>query len=263
MPLCRAAAGLAAALVAMAAIAPSSRAADRKRSPVPPTQEIEILDPNVDPLGNPAVVTEPAPLHPGQARVAIPPAVLVHRFYYTGDRSFQGPMLPGGPMILVASHPKTAERVYLEVQMPPGAPVITYRHDRIEYDFGHRSLFVVFGHHGGASVKFQQGVTVAEKVRDARADARKSVRGLADRTGVAAGRRKVAQATKNAAANTAYGIGNLGRAVTAPVAGALRATPLAAVGRDPSARAARERDRLVDRAEREAARDDATIPTNR
>src|SRR5262245_125102 len=83
-------------------------------APVPPDLEIEVLDPNVDPRGNPTVVTRPAAIPTGMGAsgrviVDIPPTVLVHRYYYTGDRSFQYKMLPGGPCIVVASHPKTGE----------------------------------------------------------------------------------------------------------------------------------------------------------
>ncbi len=53
--------------------------ADSPTTTVPPSLEIEVLDPGVDPLGNPAVLLEPDPLHPGQLRVEIPPVVLVHR----------------------------------------------------------------------------------------------------------------------------------------------------------------------------------------
>src|SRR5437870_1587189 len=75
-------------------------------APVPPALEIEILDPNVDPRGNPAVLTRPATVltctgPEGRVVVDIPPTVLVHRYYYTGDRSFQARLLPGGPCIVV------------------------------------------------------------------------------------------------------------------------------------------------------------------
>jgi hypothetical protein len=59
--------------------------AGRPSAPVPPTQEIVVLDPNVDPNGNPAVIPRP---NCNFTLVDIPPTVLVHRFYYTGDRSF-------------------------------------------------------------------------------------------------------------------------------------------------------------------------------
>src|SRR3954452_17494758 len=104
-------------LVAGPAAAGGARGDFRPASaPVPATQEIEVLDPGVDPTGKPAVLLRAGPA--GQV-VGIPPAGLVQRFYYTGDRTFQAQMLPGGPTIVAVSHPQTLERVYVPVTMPP------------------------------------------------------------------------------------------------------------------------------------------------
>ena len=72
----------------------------------------------------------------GNVIVDIPPVILVHRYYFTGERSFQAQLLPGGPSIVVVNHPKTGERTYIDVQMPPGAPRVTYTDHSIEYDYG-------------------------------------------------------------------------------------------------------------------------------
>src|SRR5262245_25182228 len=94
-----------------AALASATYAGDHRPAvTVPATLEIEVLDPGVDPNGNPAVRLQPGP--DGRVQVDIPPVILVHRYYYSGDRSFQGPMLPGGPSIVVANHPVTGERCY-------------------------------------------------------------------------------------------------------------------------------------------------------
>jgi len=139
-------------------------AADRQSATVPPTLEIEVLDPGVDPLGNPAVLLEPGPR--GQLQVDIPPVVLVHRYYYTGDRSFQGPMLPGGPSIVVAGHPKTGERCYIPVQMMPGAPRVTYTAHSIVFDYGEHGTTVHFGLVGPPTVKYRSGRTLRRRVGD-------------------------------------------------------------------------------------------------
>ena len=135
--------------------------ADRP-SKVPPTLEIEILDPNADPLSRPAVELE----HDvnGNMIVNIPPSVLVHRYYFTGERSFQAQLLPGGPTIVVANNPKTGERVYIDVQMPPGAPRVTYTDHAIEYDFGDTGVSVCFGLLGNPSVKYRSGPTIQSRV---------------------------------------------------------------------------------------------------
>jgi hypothetical protein len=109
---------------------------------VPPTEEIEIISPNADPLDRPSAVLTDGPN--GEKLVDIPPTVLVHKYYYTGDRSFQAQLLPGGPTIVVVNHPKTGERCYVEVQMMPGAPRVTYTVHGIEYDFGEHGIKLAF-----------------------------------------------------------------------------------------------------------------------
>lgn len=137
-------------------------AAHRKGANVPPTKEIEVLDPNADPLGQPAVELNRDEC--GNLVVDIPPAVLVHRYYYTGDRSFQAQLLPGGPSIVVVNHPKTGERCYIDVQMMPGAPRVTYTGHSIEYDYGEHGITVHFGLFGRPSVKYRSGRTWSKKV---------------------------------------------------------------------------------------------------
>ena len=135
--------------------------ADRPTSNVPPTLEIEVLDPNADPMSRPAVE-----LTQGEngMKVDIPPVVLVHRYYFTGERSFQAQLLPGGPTIVVANHPKTGVRTYVDVQMPPGAPRVTYTDRAIEYDFGDTAVSVCFGLIGDPSVNYRSGPSVQSRV---------------------------------------------------------------------------------------------------
>ena len=131
---------------------------------VPPTLEIEVLDPGVDPKGNPAVIVKRDDPHGDLAKVDIPPVILVHRFYYTGDRSFQGPMLPGGPSIAVLNHPQTGERCYIPLQMMPGAPRVTYSKHGIEYDYGAHATTICFsGWSGKPSIKYRSGKTWTQK----------------------------------------------------------------------------------------------------
>lgn len=132
---------------------------------VPPAQEIEILDPGVDPLGNPAVQLKESKA--GDTEVDIPPAILVHKYYYSGDRSFQAQMLPGGPVVVVANHPKTGERCYIPVQMIPGAPRVHYTAKGIEYDYGTRGITVHFGLFGGPTVKYRNSEKLSRHVGNA------------------------------------------------------------------------------------------------
>jgi hypothetical protein len=137
-------------------------AAHRGPATVPPTLEIEVLDPGVDPVGNPAVFLQADEW--GQLQVDIPPVVLVHRYYYSGDRSFQAQLLPGGPSIVVANHPKTGERCYIPVQMMPGAPRVTYTKNSIEYDYGEHGTTIHFGLFGKPTVKYRNGQPLVRKV---------------------------------------------------------------------------------------------------
>ena len=144
--------GCAAALAMLSTSAPAA-----PPSPVPPTLEIAVLDPNVDPQGNPAIVVRDD--GHGGAVVDIPPVVLVHRYYYTGDRSFQGPMLPGGPSIVVVNDPRNGQRCYIPAQMLPGAPVVRYTGRKIEYDYGRNGITVSFGMLGSPKVTYRNRVS--------------------------------------------------------------------------------------------------------
>lgn len=125
--------------------------------PVPPAQEIEILDPGADPVGNPAV--ELTPSANGRTLVDVPRTVLVHKYYYTGDRSFQYKLMPGGPSTIVVDHPRTGQRMYLEASLPPGAPRVYYDAGSIEYDYGAQGVKIIFGSgkHGPPKVVYRQG----------------------------------------------------------------------------------------------------------
>ena len=141
--------------------------ADAAKPPIPVVRsdlEIEILDPGVDPEGNPAVVLGPSG-QDGELSIDIPPAIIVHRYYYSGDRSFQGPPLPGGPSIIVATHPRTGQRCYLPTQLLPGAPIVFYRKDSILYDYGHHAIRVKFPRWGTPIVEYRSGTTWSTKVK--------------------------------------------------------------------------------------------------
>jgi hypothetical protein len=229
---------------------------------VPPTQEIEILDPNVDPMGRPAVRVGIGP--DGLGHVDIPPAVLIHRFYYTGDRSFQGPMLPGGPSIIVVNHPADGERLYLEVQMLPGAPRVIYTRHAIEYNYGVQSIILTFGAHGRPKISYRQGVSLATKALVATAQWEQATARLVERTGAPAAARKVLQGTKNAAETGADHVHDIGKAVITPVIKIVQVIPgVRMLTSSAENRVQHERDSLVRQAQAEVTNLEASIPTNR
>jgi hypothetical protein len=131
-------------------------------SRVIPSLEIEVLDPGVDARGNPGVIVGQDAW--GQTQVDIAPTILVHRYYYTGDRTFRGPDLPGGPSIIVAFHPKSGQKVYLPVQMLPGSPMVSYTAHTIQYDFGDRAVLVSFPRFGKPTVVYRNGRSLTDRL---------------------------------------------------------------------------------------------------
>jgi len=150
------------AAVLMLAMATQVAFAQARVARVIPSLEIEILDPNVDPRGNPGVIVGQDAW--GQTQVDIAPTIMVHRYYYTGDRTFRGPDLPGGPSIIVAFHPKNGQKVYLPVQMLPGSPLVTYTAQSIEYDFGDRAVLVSFPRFGNPTVVYRNGRSFTDRL---------------------------------------------------------------------------------------------------
>ena len=200
-------------------------------APVPPTQEIEILDPNVDPTGKPTAVGAGlvVPVTPGHhgvlghcapgtpgapvQQIEVPPAVLVHKFYYTGNRSFQGPMLPGGPTIVSVSHPQTLERVYVPVTMPPGAPRVIYTADSIRYDYGPQSVTLIFGPCGNPRVRYSQASEGHEAARKKIEEHRTETRSWVQRTGVPQGLQRFKSEAKEACGAVADRLHDAGKIV--------------------------------------------------
>ena len=229
--------------------------------PVAPTLEIEVLDPGADPLGNPAVELNGGDLY-GRMAVEIPPVVLVHRYYYTGDRSFQAQLLPGGPSVLVFSHPETGERCYLRANLPPGAPRVIYNRNFIQYDYGSQAVTVTFKHHCDPILTYRQGVPARQLVGDgAGRVARASGRWL-KRTGLPNYAHDAGRAAVGAAGAAADRINDVSTAVINPVVGLVKASPLGtALSSSAPQRALRQRDSLLRSAEaRTSPNLDVTVP---
>ncbi|QJW94230.1 hypothetical protein [Frigoriglobus tundricola] len=225
-------------------------------APVPPTQEIEILDPNVDPTGKPTVVRTTAPVDPAlpvlplppaapQQQIDVPPAVLVHKFYYTGDRSFQGPMLPGGPVIVSVNHPTTLERVYVPVTLPPGAPRVTYTGNSIEYDYGPQSVTLVFGHCGNPRVRYSQATAAHEAARKKAVAARTETASWVQRTGIPQGLQRFKDETKSACGAVADRVHDAGKVIVDVTTNAVQMIPGAQLLKSsPEDKAVREQEGL-------------------
>ena len=233
-----------------------------KAAPVPPTMEIELLDPKADPRGMPAVVAQMDPL--GVMKIDIPQSVLVHKYYYTGDRTFQAQFIPGGPTIVVVNHPRTGERLYIPVNMLPGAPRVHYTHHAIEYDFGHQGVNIRFCCLGGPKVAYRHGETFARKYERAAEHVKETSKDIAARTGITEACLKVKETTKNVATTSLDTIGNVSRTLMIPVQRAGSLIPGSQmVTSAPEDRATNLRDAKVRAAEFKNQFKDASIPSNR
>lgn len=132
--------------------------------------DLVVYDPGVHERGlpSPQLITTPT----GEIRVEIPPVLHIHRYFYSGDKEFQGPLINGGPTMVVARHPKTGETLYIEVVLPPGAPVIAYNSKSITYVYTDQRIEVTFSHFGfnGDRVTVSQcsGRGFARTTRDAK-----------------------------------------------------------------------------------------------
>jgi hypothetical protein len=231
-------------------------------APVPPTLEIEVLDPNVDPLGNPAVIVRDDGF--GPSIVDIPPVVLVHRYYYTGDRCFQGPMLPGGPSIVVVNDPRDGQRCYIPVQMLPGAPRVHYSGRKIEYDYGRSGISISFGLWGKPKVVYRNHVPTTRRAKTMIVGAGKGAGQLVERSGLPNLAKMGAEGTENVVVNTRNAVEDLGQGLLAPVIGLVGSTPLGSIFRgNPEDQAQRRRDAEVRRAARENAKAAFSLPTLR
>lgn len=109
---------------------------------------------------------------PGGQEVDIPPSVHVHRYYYSGDKEIQGPIVAGGPVIVVAKHPKTGKQMYVDVTLPAGAPRIAYHRRGITYVYDHQRVSISFQHWPldpeVAAVKYHKGRGVGRVAYDVR-----------------------------------------------------------------------------------------------
>lgn len=103
--------------------------------------ELEVYDPGIREDGVPEIEFKDT-MH--GTEVEIQPTLHVHRYYYNGDKEYQGPLVNGGPTIVVANHPRTRKRLYIDVNLPSGAPKITYTDDRITYTYPHQRVIIEF-----------------------------------------------------------------------------------------------------------------------
>lgn len=144
----------------------------------PGIHDLVVYDPGTHERGLPA--PEFIPDEFGGMKVDIPPTVHVHRYYYSGDKEIQGPIIKGGPTVVVANHPKTGKRMYIDVVLPAGAPRIAYNKYGITYVYPDKRVSITFPrmpwNHDEAKVVNRGGRGLERKVRDANEKSREHLR---------------------------------------------------------------------------------------
>lgn len=127
--------------------------------------ELVIYQPGTHAEGLPAVRFKDKEGEEG-LKVEIRPTVHVHRYYYSGNKEYQGPHLAGGPTIVAAKSPYTNQMMYIDVMLPAGAPVIAYDDDSISYIYPDRRVRLSFRrfHKDKVSVRHLEGQGLGRKV---------------------------------------------------------------------------------------------------
>ncbi|HQX54017.1 MAG TPA: hypothetical protein PLY87_07275 [Planctomycetaceae bacterium] len=229
---------------------------------VAPIDEISIIDPGTNSTG------KPEPLINGSS-VEIPPTVIVHKYYYSGDRDFRGPVFPGGPSIVVVQHPCTGEKLYLDVQMLPGSPRVVYRKHAIEYHFGRQLVQIHFFnplhplHPCQPTVKYCQGSETIMKSELATTHKAKAVAWI-KRTGLPSACDSAAKGTHSLVEGGADGIHKTGKIAVQPFKRLLDSTALSGIfNRSEEQSATQARDRSVQDAQKLSESRDQFIPTQR
>ena len=143
----------------------------------PGLHDLVVYDPSTHERGFPAVQLNPK----GDGLVVdIPPTIHIHRYYYSGDKEIQGPIIAGGPTVVVANHPKTGERMYIDVMLPAGAPRIAYDKHGITYVYPNQRVEVRFHRFpfspDNVAVKNHSGQGWGRTIQDAHQHLTKSVK---------------------------------------------------------------------------------------
>lgn len=229
---------------------------------VSPADEITVIDPGTNSEFKP----EP---YVANRQVEIPPTLLVHNFYYTGDRDFRGPVFPGGPSVVVVEHPKTGIRMYVDVQMLPGSPRVVYRSHYIDYHFGKQKIRIQFCnlldplHYHQPIVKYCHGNTRIQKALSS-SPPPNHVKDWMVRTGIPESLTSAGKSGKALLNRSADGIKRTTEVITTPIKVVSQATMLGSLlTPDPEGDATASRDAAVRRASTELSNRDLSIPTLR
>jgi hypothetical protein len=167
LPATRVLSGCAAFSLCMAIAACVAGRAEGKEPLASGLNQLVVIPPGGHERGLPGIQLEP--MTDGSLQVDIPRTIHVHRYYYDGDKEYQGPVIEGGPTIVVANHPKTGEQMYVNVTLPAGAPVIAYDKSGITYVYPDRRVEIKFScwRTERVAVKHYSGQGLSRRASDA------------------------------------------------------------------------------------------------
>ena len=156
------------ALIICTMIVATAETAEPKQ---PGLNQLVVLDPTPDQNGAPSVSVD------AEGKVEIPSTLHVHPYNYSSDMEYQAQILKGGPTVVVASHPKTQTKMYVDVVLPAGAPVIAYNRESITYVYTDHRIVIHFSDLFPKcfTVKNVPGRGLGRKLRDASKDVTKRV----------------------------------------------------------------------------------------
>lgn len=228
---------------------------------ISPVDEIQLILPATSRELRPEVIVT-------DSKVEIPPAILVHKTYYSGDRDFRAQAFPGGPTLIVVQSPETGKQLCLEVQMPAGSPRVFYRRHAIDYHFGTQIVRIQFcnplhpGRNHNPEVKY---LKASSDLRTPPVDCSESAPGQwLQKTGLPSVLKGSGDAAKSLADSAAGGFRTATTAVMTPLRQLRDSTALSRLsGANPEEEARRMRDASVTEARQQADRLSGSIPTQR
>ena len=139
----------------------------------PGFNELVVIDPAVEENGLPIPIVT-------NGQVEIPPTLHVHPYFYSGDKEYQAQIINGGPTIIVANHPRSGDKLYIDAVLPQGAPIVAYNDHSITYIYPDRRVIIDFsivGKHR-ANVKYVSGRGIVRGAEERLVERRETVREL-------------------------------------------------------------------------------------
>lgn len=131
-----------------------------------PADAIIVLDPGLDPRGEPRpILEEYGSADDPRFKVVVRESVHIHRYYPTSPCEFQAQYFSGGPTIVCVRHPRTSEQLYISLDLARGWPKVRYDDDEIEYKYPEESFTIHFEKCGDVTTSYSRCGEVKQKYR--------------------------------------------------------------------------------------------------